>query len=167
MMSELIRTESACQRLAERAGRQYEPSMFNRMELAGRPVQIYLDKHRRKDEMEQSIMDFKEKKAMAISKQQYLQRIRNETSYPTYRSIIGIIAILGYIMAVLMGLGALGGGIAGMSQSFFAGLGTLVVGLVAAVIMFFLARFWKEAALILVDIGDSVADANAKNESHP
>lgn len=112
--------------------------------------------------------------SLDTTKQQYLERIRRETAYPMYRNIIGIIAILGFVMAGLVGLGSLilslGIIIAGFSnQNILAGLLfgliCLVQGLVWAAIIFFLARFWKEASLILVDIGDSITDANAKRDS--
>ena len=50
-----------------------------------------------------------------------------------------------------------------MSRSFMTGLATLVVGLLFAAIFFLMARFYKEAALILADIGDSiVVDSNSR-----
>jgi hypothetical protein len=99
---------------------------------------------------------------MDATKQSYLNEIRNNTAYPTYRGIIGLIAMLLYVMAVLYGLGSLIGGLGMMRNSFLGGLGMILMGLVAAALTFLLARFWKEAALILADIGDSITDANAR-----
>ena len=101
---------------------------------------------------------------MNPNKKKYIADIRANTAYPTYRSIIGLITVLGYILAGLYALGALIGGLTSMSQSFFAGLGIIVVGGVAAAIIFLGAKFLKEAALILADIGDSITDTNARNE---
>ena len=96
------------------------------------------------------------------SKQQYLASIRSNSAYPVYRGFIGIIALLGYVLAALAGVGAVIGGLAAMTQSFMGGLVVIVAGAVYAVLVFLLARFFKEAALILVDIGDSVAEANSR-----
>jgi len=99
---------------------------------------------------------------MDPQKQQYIEKIRSNTAYPTYRGIIGIIVMLGYILAALYAPGALIGGIASMSESFIMGLGIIIVGFVAAAIIFLGARFLKEAALILADIGDSVTETNSR-----
>lgn len=102
---------------------------------------------------------------MHAAKRNHIDRIRSETAYPTYRAIIGIIAILGYILAGLSALGALISGFGTMGDSFGMGLVVLLFGLVFAALIFLGARFWKEAALILADIGDSVTDANAERQS--
>jgi hypothetical protein len=47
-----------------------------------------------------------------------------------------------------------------MRSSFMLGLAILVMGGISAAMLFLLARFFNEAALILVDIGDSVAETN-------
>jgi hypothetical protein len=104
---------------------------------------------------------------MSPSKQQYLDVLRSGTSYPTYRGFIGIITLLGYALAGVAALGALIGGFGAMSASFLTGLGTLVLGLIGAALAFLGARFFKEAALILVDIGDSIVDANSRNQAAP
>ena len=101
--------------------------------------------------------------AMNSEKQQYLDRIRANTAYPTYRGIIGIIAMLGYALAALQGLAALITGFGTMGQSFVAGAGVLIAGLIMAALIFLGAKLWKEGALILVDMGDSITDANATN----
>ena len=46
---------------------------------------------------------------MNTSKQQYIDNIRSNTAYPTYRGIIGIIAIFGYLLAGLKLRGQLRG----------------------------------------------------------
>ena len=43
----------------------------------------------------------KEANTMNTIKQQYLVAIRSNTSYPTYRGMIGIIGMLGYALAAL------------------------------------------------------------------
>lgn len=54
---------------------------------------------------------------MNTSRQQYLQSIRAASAYPVYRGVIGTVALLGYLFAGAMALGALPGGIAAMSSS--------------------------------------------------
>ena len=100
---------------------------------------------------------------MKAGKQQYLNQIRTNTSYPTYRGIIGIIAILGYLLAALNGLAVLISGFMIMGDSFIAGVGVIVGGLLIAGLIFLGARFWKEAALIIADIGDSTIETNSKS----
>jgi len=101
---------------------------------------------------------------MNTSKQQYIDSIRSNTAYPTYRGIIGIIAIFGYLLAGLNALGSLITGFGTMGNSFLAGVGILIAGGVISGLIFLGARFWKEAALILADIGDSITDANSKKQ---
>ena|SRR5690625_1610276 len=101
---------------------------------------------------------------MNPQKQQYLNNIRVNTAYPTYRGIIGIIAILGYLFAILQGLGALITGFSRMGDSFIGGVGIIIGGLLIAGLIFLGARFWKEGALILADIGDSITDKNSRNK---
>lgn len=102
---------------------------------------------------------------MNSTKQQYIETLRSDTAYPAYRGMIGIIEFLGYILAGLSALGALVSGLGAMRNSFFGGLGVLIVGLVSAVLIFFFVRFWKEASMILVDMGDSITEANSRNQS--
>jgi hypothetical protein len=97
------------------------------------------------------------------TKQQYLTQIRANTAYPTYRGIIGIIAILGYLLAGLNALASLIGGFGTMGNSFLGGVGIIIFGAIVSGLIFLGARFWKEAALILADIGDSITETNSRN----
>ena len=102
---------------------------------------------------------------MNATKQQYIATIRSNTAYPTYRGMIGIIALLGYILAAFSALGSLISGFGAMRASFLGGLGMLIAGLIIAALIFFITRFWKEAALILVDMGDSITETNSRTQS--
>lgn len=102
---------------------------------------------------------------MTSDKYQYLSRIRSNSNYPTYRNIIGLITFLGYLFSALNGIGALVAGVMRMGEHFLSGLVILVGGLIVSAFIFFGARFWKEAALILADIGDSVIDANSRQSA--
>ncbi len=102
---------------------------------------------------------------MDNSKQRYLDLIRANSAYPTYRGFIGLIATIGYLLAAVIAFGAVIGGFVSMSQSFMLGLAIFVAGGVYAALIFLLARFFREASLILVDIGDSVADAISRSQT--
>jgi uncharacterized membrane protein (DUF485 family) len=102
---------------------------------------------------------------MNLLKQQYLDKIRASSAYPVYRGVINTITLLFYAVAAGFALGALVGGLGSMSQSVVTGLAVLVFGAIMAALYYFLARFFKEAALILADIGDSIVDANAQQRS--
>jgi hypothetical protein len=100
---------------------------------------------------------------MNQQKQQYLQLVRINSAYPTYRGFIGTIALVGYAVAGLVGLGALIGGVGLMSRSVPMGLLALVAGGLMAFLYYLLAQFFKEAALILADIADSTVDSNSRS----
>ena len=99
---------------------------------------------------------------MNTPKKARVDAIRANTAYPTYRGIIGIITLILMILAGFQALGAIALGIsAGAAlHNGFAGFVLLLLGLGFAVLAFFLAKIWNEAAQILVDIGDCVIDAN-------
>ncbi|KAF0095244.1 MAG: hypothetical protein E1N59_1290 [Puniceicoccaceae bacterium 5H] len=98
---------------------------------------------------------------LPTQKRQYLDRIRQESAYPTFRSIITLVLYLGYAAAALAALVAVFGGIGTMFHNFGSGLGMFVGGLLYAAFLFIMARFWKEAAIIIADIGDSLLDKHA------
>jgi uncharacterized protein (TIGR03437 family) len=95
-------------------------------------------------------------------KQQYLEFIRANSSYPTYRGFIGTIALLGYVLAALDGLAALIAGLGFMSRSLLGGLAILVGGGIFAALTFLLARFFREIALIVADFGDATIETNSR-----
>ena len=98
-----------------------------------------------------------------------MKQIRANTAYPTYRGTITVITILGYLLAALHGLGAVASGLmVGVGKelgdlSWIAGLGIITGGLIISALIFVGARFWKEAALIVADIGDSTIETNSKS----
>ena len=102
---------------------------------------------------------------MNVAKQQYLHAIRSDSAYPVYRAVINTIALLGFVLAGVIALGAVIGGFSAMSLSFMTGLGTLIVGGIFAAIVFMTAKLSKEAALILADLADSTVDANSRSRA--
>ena len=97
---------------------------------------------------------------MNTLKQSHLNSIRSNSAYPAYRAVIGIISTLMMVIAVLIGLGGLVTGLGVMSQNGALGFLVLLIGLAFAALAFFFAQLWKEAAQILVDIGDSVIETS-------
>lgn len=101
---------------------------------------------------------------MEAAKQQYLATVRTNTAYPTYRAMIGLIAALGYALAVVA---ALGGVISGCAAAERAGIGgvavTILGGLLMAAVFIVLARLWREASLVLVDMGDAILEQGARD----
>jgi hypothetical protein len=108
---------------------------------------------------------------MNASKQQYITTIRADTSYPTYRRIVGIVAKIGYAFSGILALFAVFALIHGVNLAaadvssfgyFLPPLLTGCISIVASALIFLGGRFCKEAALILVDIADSITDANSR-----
>ena len=99
---------------------------------------------------------------MNVVKKARVDTIRANTAYPNYRGLIGIITAILMILAGLQALGAIivGGSIGTLAHSGLVGFIAILIGVAIAVLAFFLAKIWNEAAQILVDIGDSVMDAN-------
>lgn len=100
---------------------------------------------------------------MDSMKQQYLSTVRSNTAYPTYRGMIGAIAALGYALAVLAILGGVISGCGAMNR---AGVGGFLVSILGGILIggvfVLLARLWKEASLVLVDMGDAILEQGAR-----
>ncbi len=105
---------------------------------------------------------------MGSDKHQYLKQIRSNTAYPTYRGIIASIAALGYVCAIVVGLLAwIVAGLFGAADGAKAGaIGIGLLGLLLAVLIYAVTRFFREAAVILADLSDSTLEANARTPSH-
>jgi len=99
---------------------------------------------------------------MNTTKKMYVEAMRADTNYPVYRRMIGIIAIIMKIVAVLAALMGTVSGFIQMGTSFLYGLFAILVALVAAALVYFLAQFYEEAAHIIADIADSVTEANSR-----
>ena len=90
-------------------------------------------------------------------KSNYLQRIRSQSSYPVFRAVVNIFAILLYVCAGLLAIGSI--------ATFSTGFGsTGLYGLVGAVILGIAAKVFQEASLMIADITDSLVDFNSRNE---
>jgi hypothetical protein len=104
---------------------------------------------------------------MNPTKQAYLQRIRSQSSYPTFRSLIGIFALLLYILGAVCILGGIIGGLGAMAKQGASGLVVIVVGFIAGAIYIIMGKVVREASSMLADIADSVTDLNSRYEQQP
>lgn len=94
-------------------------------------------------------------------KEEHLDRVSRETSYPVIRGLVGIVANLFYALALM--IAALGL----VSIYFFgaAGAFTLIVAAVVGSIIWIIGRLIFEAGLVLVDLVDSILDINSRYEA--
>ena len=104
---------------------------------------------------------------MSTSSQQHIDTIRTNTAYASLRGLIDPISMLGMALAALTALGTVRSGFGAMRFSFFGGVGILVMGLLSSALIFFVARFFKEAATMAADVADSITETNARGESRP
>jgi hypothetical protein len=95
----------------------------------------------------------------------YLERLRGRTNYPTYRAVVLIFSILGYIAAALPTVAVIATFIMQGAVEFFENQGPLT-----ALMCFFgsaigavLVKFYQEFATMLVDFTDSTIDHHARN----
>jgi hypothetical protein len=89
---------------------------------------------------------------MNQNKKSYILRIRSDTAYPAYRSLVGVIEILGYIGVVIWLLVTLVASKQGI-------IGALAVGVLVSVVAVVMIRFFKEASLMFADIADTLAES--------
>ena len=78
----------------------------------------------------------------------YIEELREQSNYPTFRSFVGFCTGFGYIIAAIVAIGAL---MALTTRS--AGAGG--IGIALAIFIFILTKFGKEAALMLADLSDA------------
>jgi hypothetical protein len=95
----------------------------------------------------------------------YLERLRGRTNYPTYRAVVLIFSVLGYIAAALPTIGVIVTFIMQGAVEFFENQGPVV-----AIACFFgsalgavLVKFYQEFATMLVDFTDSTIDHHARH----
>lgn len=100
--------------------------------------------------------------ASSSVKRQYLADVRRETAYPVFRGTINLIATLFYCLAAVIALAAVVGFLTSLAHSAGVGFMALIIGGISAAIIYYGATFWKEAALMLADIGDSITEVNSR-----
>lgn len=88
----------------------------------------------------------------------YAAGMRDDSLYPFWRKLVGIVTILGYILAAILLIAAF---ITISKASVTAGL----VGIVLALFVAVMARVGKEASLMLADLSDASVRLAAHRES--
>ena len=101
--------------------------------------------------------------AMNPLKQKYLDRIRSDSAYPAFRSVVNIIALLLYAVGILLLLAGVltGFGVVGGGTNVAALIGGIVLGLFYVI----LGKIIREVSLMLADVADSITDLNSRNEN--
>ena len=85
----------------------------------------------------------------------YLEQVRNQTSYPTYRKTVDVVTVIGYILGVMAA-------VAGIIEMFGDGMREAPRVIFAVVWILILVPLYKEISLMLVDLVDSTLDRNSK-----
>ena len=80
----------------------------------------------------------------------FIDRLRTEGHYPAFRTVVGVFAIIGYVVAGLTLLGAVITGWRG------GGVGVFLGGVVFACVIGVFAKVAKEASLMLADLSDAM-----------
>lgn len=78
--------------------------------------------------------------------QPFIETLRENGNYPTFRTVTGVFALLGYVCALVLAAAAL---MAGPSMA------EKVAGVAAAVFLAVICKVGKEAALMLADLSDA------------
>ncbi len=94
----------------------------------------------------------------AVPSDAYIDRLRAQSHYPAFRTVAGIFAILGYVVAALVLIAAIFASTRGGGAG--AGLGGLVFACVIAVF----AKVAKEALLMLADLSDATVRMAERQE---
>ena len=79
----------------------------------------------------------------------YLNTIRADSCYPTFRAFVTIATVLGYIVAALV-----------VVAGFVSGQGSgILIGIVSAVVIALIAKVGQEVSLMIADIADATIDS--------
>ena len=92
-----------------------------------------------------------------MSAAEHLEQVRSQSQYRTYRGVISILTIFGYLGGALA---AIAGVLAIANSQAAAGIGMLIT---AAIVIFAYVPFFKEASLMLCDLVDSTLDKNSRS----
>lgn len=87
----------------------------------------------------------------------FLEQLRRDSNYPTFRSVVGFFTWFGYVIAVLVAIGAV---MTMWKVSFVTGW----MALVAAIAIFVFARLGKEIWLMVADGCDALVRMAAQQE---
>jgi ABC-type Fe3+ transport system permease subunit len=98
------------------------------------------------------------------TKQQYIRRIRAESAYPAFRSLIEVFVILIFVAGgILIAVGLLAG-FSMIVHEDEQGIFVILGGCFGGVICIIIGKVLKEAAFMLADVADSITDLNSRYE---
>lgn len=100
-----------------------------------------------------------------VSPSQYLERLRGRTHYPTYRAVVLIFSVLGYVAAALPSVAVIAMFIMQGAVKFFEQQGPLAAigAFFSSAVIAVLVKFYQEFATMLVDFTDSTIDHHARH----
>lgn len=97
--------------------------------------------------------------APVLKREPFIDRLRAESLYPTFRQVVAIFHVLGQLLAVLVFLG-------GVVTTYSTGSAGAVIGAtVGAIFMSIFFRVAKEASLMLADMSDATVRMAERGES--
>jgi hypothetical protein len=108
--------------------------------------------------------DSKKTKNNAI-KIQYIERIRAESAYPAFRSLVNLsagVSVFCGAICILVGMIFILIGMVGLFASREGGQGLILA--IAGIVLILITKASKEASLMLADLVDSITDSNSQKE---
>lgn len=94
----------------------------------------------------------------------FIERLRSQSNYPAFRSVVSVMFWLGQALAALVLIGGL---ISAFGLRAYGGsLGTFIGALVFAVLISVFAKVGKEASLMLADMSDATVRMAERQESN-
>lgn len=87
----------------------------------------------------------------------YVTQLRENSIYPTFRQVVNIFAIVGYVLAALVALGAL-------FSLVKVNIGAGLLGLAFAIFLVVVTRMSKEMSLMVADASDALVRMAARQE---
>lgn len=88
----------------------------------------------------------------------YLEQLRASSNYPTFRSVVGVFAVVGYLLAALVAVGA-------AFSLVKVNIGAGLLGLAFALFIVVMTRMGKEMSLMVADGSDALVRMAALQES--
>lgn len=88
----------------------------------------------------------------------YVERLRSESQYPAFRSVVSVLYLLGLVIGAVTLMGAV------ISAFSMKSPGVAIGGVVAAMLIFVLSKAGKEAWLMLADMSDATVRMAQRQE---
>lgn len=89
----------------------------------------------------------------------YVRRLRSGSQYPTFRTVAGVLCLLGYLVGLVMLIG-------GLVSGWKFGTGApLFIGIAVGLVIIVLSKAAKEASLMLADLSDATLRMARRQEA--